>query len=343
MLEVLSHLKQTTRFTRFSSCRGSDLSTFSIGGLVTHYVKTHSLVDLKAIVTALAHQSLPCRYLGNGSNIVFPDEGIRYEPVIRYSPSISKISFLEDPEDVFLLNDECTFAECDARALILSALTNELGISKEYGKKYSFRIHAGTSLMSTSRFFSGVGLHGFEFCAGIPGTLGGGVYMNAGAHGREIVSCISRVHVMRSDGSVHSYKKSDLSFSYRESGIPSCEIIIAVDIELEHQEIEEVRKIREEALSYRKKTQPLKFPSAGSVFRNPEGDPLSAGALLESLGLKGRNEGGVSFSELHANWIVKTSREALAADVRKLVHTAIELASEKNGINLTPEILFWKP
>jgi UDP-N-acetylenolpyruvoylglucosamine reductase len=342
MLEALIHLKHSIYSSRFSSCYGSELSTFSIGGSVTNFIETHSLSDLKSIVCTFNDSSLQGRYLGNGSNIVFPDEGIHDEPVIKYTTSNSKMSFLENPEDLFLLNDEYTISEHDNRTSRLIALLEILKNSKEYGKKYFFRIHGGSSLMSASRFFCDAGLHGLEFCAGIPGTIGGGVYMNAGAHGNEISSCLLSVHVMRKDGSFHTYQKSDLAFSYRRSGIPSGEIIVAADFELEHYEINEVKRIREEALSYRKRTQPLKFPSAGSVFRNPEGEILSAGALLESLGFKGRNEGGVSFSDLHANWIVKTSKNALAVDVKKLVDTAMEATLKHYGIILTPEILFWK-
>lgn len=324
--------------------RGEVLSTFSLGGSVPILLETNSFQALSELLRYINYKDLTPRILGNGSNIVFPNEGIDSDPIIRFlAPELKMYRISKG--DVGLLN----FQSFIGKEAILhfndfNSFIKDQGFKDRIatqGDEFYFRLHAGTSLMGASRVFTSAGLGGLEFAAGIPGTIGGAIRMNAGAHGEDISQIISSVFALSPNGSLHVFSRKDLSFSYRHCSIPSDYLIIAADITLISTSIDEAKDKRAKALSYRKKTQPLQFPSAGSVFRNPSPGDNSAGQLIESCGLKGLKRGGMMISDLHANWIVKCSSEGSSSDVRSLVDLVIKEVAEKTGINLIPEIVFW--
>ena len=177
-------------------------------------------------------------------------------------------------------------------------------------------------------------LTGFEFAAGIPGTVGGGIFMNAGANKGEIKDVVDEVTVWH-EGSTHILKRKELSFEYRKCHLPQGSIVTGAVFRLRQGSREESEKNIKEYLDYRNLTQPVNLANTGSIFKNPES--IAAGRLLEELGLKGSEIGGARFSELHANFIVNGG-DARASDVIGLIKKAQKMALEKRGITLETEV-----
>jgi UDP-N-acetylmuramate dehydrogenase len=209
--------------------------------------------------------------------------------------------------------------------------------------------------MNISRTLSQEGKSGLEFGAGIPASLGGAVKMNAGAHGCSIATVVEGAVVCELDGTLRYLSNVDLNYSYRHSSILPSQIVVAVSLKLQDGDPETIKGQRQKCLDYRTKTQPLKFPSSGSVFRNPESpnldppklDPPESGTLkaaayyLEQVGLKGHRLGGVGYSELHSNWLVRLDDSGRAEEVRNLIELGKKRVFEKFGLELKPEILQW--
>ena len=179
-----------------------------------------------------------------------------------------------------------------------------------------------------------LGLTGFEFAAGIPGTVGGSIYMNAGANGGEIKDAVKEVFIWHG-GKVQKLSREEINFEYRKSNLPAGSIVIKAVFELRLGDRTRSEQNVREYLAYRNRTQPVKMANTGSVFKNPTA--LSAGELLESLGFKGLCVGGAKFSEIHANFIVNFNR-AKADDVIALIKDARETALRKRNIILEPEV-----
>jgi UDP-N-acetylmuramate dehydrogenase len=187
-----------------------------------------------------------------------------------------------------------------------------------------------TVLESVSR-----GLTGLEFGEGIPGTIGGGVIMNAGAFGGEIAGVIEALHAVERDGRPVVLGREELRFSYRRLDLPAGLIVTALEMRLERGDPREIEARTARAKSRRERHQPLGLPNAGSIFKNPPGD--FAGRLIEAAGLKGHSIGGAQISPQHANFIVNTGG-ARAADVRALLEVARERVWQRWGIWLEPEV-----
>jgi len=177
-------------------------------------------------------------------------------------------------------------------------------------------------------------LTGFEFAAGIPGTVGGGIFMNAGANNGEIKDVVQEVTIWNK-GSVQKLGLDQLSFEYRKCHLPQGSIITNAVFRLAKGNQEKSEKNIKDYLDYRNITQPVNMANTGSIFKNPEN--IAAGKLLEELGLKGEDIGGARFSELHANFIVNGGN-ALASDVIKLIKKAQKMALEQRGITLETEV-----
>ncbi len=188
----------------------------------------------------------------------------------------------------------------------------------------------GTILNTTIR----AGLTGFEFAAGIPGTVGGGVFMNAGANGGEIKDVVDRVWVW-DNGKEYDLSRDDLRFEYRKSNLAEGSVVTKALFKLNQGNRDLSQKLVKEYLDKRNQTQPIKMSNTGSIFKNPPEIP--AGKLLDELGFKGLRVGGARFSEIHANFIVN-SGEAKASDVLRLIEIAKEEASLKTGISLETEV-----
>jgi len=179
-------------------------------------------------------------------------------------------------------------------------------------------------------------LTGLESMIGVPGTLGGALVMNAGAFGGEISNCLDTINVMTMNGSTKTYKQSEIDFSYRHSTFPTDEILVSAIFTLTKKPAQEIQSQRAQASQGRKDTQPLKFRSAGSVFKNPKPD-LAAGYLIDQAGLKGTRQGDAEISPKHANFFVNHG-QAKAEDVVALIRLAKKTVHEKFDVNLELEI-----
>jgi UDP-N-acetylmuramate dehydrogenase len=188
------------------------------------------------------------------------------------------------------------------------------------------------------------GLTGLEFGLAIPGTVGGAVWANAGAHGSDVAAILESADVLLADGSEARIPAEDLGLDYRESRFKhqppdgTGDIVLGARFHLEAAEADVIKERLDNIRRWRQAHQPLGLPSAGSSFRNPTDGP-SAGELIDRAGLKGTQEGGATVSEKHANFMVN-DRKGTAADVRRLMDRVRATVAERDGIELVPEIVF---
>jgi UDP-N-acetylmuramate dehydrogenase len=185
-------------------------------------------------------------------------------------------------------------------------------------------------------FAAGQGLSGMEFAHGIPGTVGGGVYMNAGAYGGEIKDICESVDIMRLDGSIVTLPAAEMDFSYRHSRLErEPGIVVSAVFRLTPKPETAIRELMQDLAKRRKASQPLEYPSAGSAFKRPVGG--YAAAMIDAAGLKGFQIGGAAVSEKHAGFVVNLGG-ATAEDVKELLKEVARIVFEKTGILLEPEI-----
>jgi len=214
------------------------------------------------------------------------------------------------------------------------------------GERYT--ADAGVPMARVATEAHKAGLAGLEYGLAIPGTVGGAVWANAGAHGGETAAVLEQASVLLADGTEVVLSAAELGFSYRHSRFKenAGELVIAATFLLRADEPASIAARLDDIRRWRREHQPLGQASAGSVFRNPPGD--SAGRLIDSLGLKGRRVGGAVISPKHANFIVNDSH-ATASDVRRLAEAVRAEVMERIGVDLTPEIAFagdwsaWSP
>ena len=194
---------------------------------------------------------------------------------------------------------------------------------------------AGVSLARFAVFAQQLGLAGLEFAHGIPGSLGGGVYMNAGAYGGELKDVITEVTALCEDG-VRRLTVEEAQLSYRDSYFArSGAIVLSAAVRLQPDDPEAIRGRMDELMVRRKTTQPLEYPSAGSTFKRPVGN--FAGSLIEKTGLKGLTVGGAQVSEKHAGFLINVGG-ATCADVLELIGQVQEKVYEASGVRLEPEV-----
>lgn len=198
-------------------------------------------------------------------------------------------------------------------------------------------IHAGggLGLSELVRFCRREGLAGLEFLAGIPGTVGGAVAMNAGAWGKSTGDVVSSIEIMRADGERVTKNRSEIEFGYRKAVLPSGSVVVGALFKVTQDLPEAIAERVRDYLERRKATQPLDYPSAGSVFKNPPQD--YAGRLLEMAGMKGKRIGGAMISDQHANVIMNVGG-ARAEDILNLMEMARKKVREQTGVDLEPEI-----
>ncbi len=271
-------------------------TTFKIGGNASLLVTPKSDDALSKILNKCQELNLRTVILGNGSNMLVSDDGV--DAVV--------ILMLRDDGEISLLDG------------------------------YKIKCHAGVSLTKVCRFALENSLTGLEFAFGIPGSVGGGVYMNAGAYGGEIKDVIVECEYMTPDGKIHTMSKDEMGLGYRKSVFNSnnC-VILSATFLLKKDEKELIKERMNDFLSRRKSKQPLEYPSAGSTFKRPEG--YFAGALIEQSGLKGFSIGGAQVSEKHAGFVVNKG-DATAKDVVDLVEYIKKKVMEDSGVELEPEI-----
>ena len=218
------------------------------------------------------------------------------------------------------------------------------GIVLKLGKEFSEvviegeRITAGASVLLSylSKLAAANSLTGLEFASGIPGSLGGGIFMNAGAYGGTMKDCLVSVTAVSPEGDIYKYDADELDLDYRHSRfMASGEVIVLAELKLKGGNQEEIYALMDELTKKRKEKQPLSYPSAGSFFKRPEG--YFAGALIEQSGLKGFSVGGAEVSSLHAGFIINKG-DASASDVLELCKCVQDRVYEKFGVRLEPEV-----
>jgi UDP-N-acetylmuramate dehydrogenase len=179
-------------------------------------------------------------------------------------------------------------------------------------------------------------LTGLEFCAGIPGSVGGAVWMNAGAYGTEMKDVIKKVFLLDAAGEKKMMNREEISFGYRKAEFPPDTIILGAQFKLEKGERAKIKKKVSEILQWRQQKHPLEFPNAGSIFKNLP--THIAGKLIEEMGMKGMNVGDAQISTKHANFIVNRGK-ATASDVLELIALIQAKAEKEKGVNLEPEVV----
>ncbi len=270
----------------------SKYTSYRIGGPADFYFEPLDKDDVIALIMHLHKQDIRFFVIGNGSNLLISDSGIR-GVVVNFERGLEHIR----------LEGEYIYAEAGAR------LTRLVDFSIQHDMK------------------------GLEMLAGIPGTVGGGVIMNAGAYGGEISDYLVEVEVIRA-GKVKKIAKRDSDFSYRHSGFNQ-DVVLSATFHCQRGDKAEMMKRRRELLIKRNTSQPLNFPNSGSIFKNPTGN--YAAKLIEEAGLKGSWHGKAQISEKHGNFIVNTGG-AFADDVIALMKLARTAVYEKFGIRLEPEV-----
>ena len=201
------------------------------------------------------------------------------------------------------------------------------------------RVAAGVTMTRAAVFAAGHNLGGMEFAHGIPGTVGGGVYMNAGAYGGEIRDICERVDVVFMDGTLSTLSAEEMAFGYRHSRLEDeGGIVVSAVFKLTQKPEEEVRAVMQDLMTRRKTSQPLDLPSAGSAFKRPVGG--YAAALIDQADLKGFQLGGAAVSRKHAGFVVNLGG-ATAQDVQSLLTQVSDIVFEKSGIRLEPEVRIW--
>ena len=194
---------------------------------------------------------------------------------------------------------------------------------------------AGVRLTAAAQTAAGQSLSGLEFAYGIPGLVGGALAMNAGAYGGEMAQIVQSVRILEPDGEIHEFSNELMEFGYRKSALKNGRIALSATLLLHRGEEEAIRARMAQYKSARQEKQPLSFPSAGSVFKRPEGH--FAGALIENAGLKGVSVGGAQVSQKHAGFIVNTGT-ATCQDVLELIKLIQKRVLEQSGVQLETEL-----
>ena len=274
-------------------------TSFRIGGPVEVMAFPKSADELAKLLKASALLHITPAIMGAGTNILAPDEGIR-----------GLVICLKDCLD-----------------------------GMEQVDSNHIRVAAGVSMTRAAVFAANLGLSGLEFAHGIPGSVGGGVYMNAGAYGGEICQVCESVDVMDMEGNISTMACDCMAFSYRHSILEERDgIVLSAVFALTPKPQEEIRAKMAELMTKRKTSQPLDLPSAGSAFKRPVGG--YAAALIDQAGLKGFCVGGAGVSTKHAGFVVNNGG-ATAADVKEVLRQVSDKVFENSGIRLEPEVRIW--
>lgn len=291
--------------------------------------------------------------------VLFPEISICFEEPLskhtsfRIGGPAEAMAFPKNREELAeLLNRSCLW---DRKPVILGAGTNVLapdegmkgliiclkdcldGMERVDGT--SIRVMAGVTMARAAVFAASQGLSGLEFAHGIPGTIGGGVYMNAGAYGGELGSLCREVELMDREGKTHVLTHEQMDFSYRHSCLEETDwIVVSALLSLEPGKEETIRARMKELQAKRLASQPLNYPSAGSAFKRPQGG--YAAALIDQAGLKGFRVGDAAISEKHGGFAVNLGK-ATAEDMKTLLKEVSEKVEAQSGIHLEPEIRVW--
>lgn len=270
-------------------------TSFRIGGPADYYAEPQSVEELRALLQEAKARRLPVTIIGNGTNLLVKDGGIR-------------------------------------------GLVIRMALKQQRQEENRLILGSGTSLILAAKKAAELGLTGLEFASGIPGCLGGAVYMNAGAYGGEISQVVEQVTVLDQEtGAVEQMDNEQLDFSYRHCSLQNTgKLVVEVVLQLQPGNKAEIQAKMDRLNAARVEKQPLNYPSAGSTFKRPEG--YFAAALIDQNGLKGLTVGGAQVSTKHAGFVVNIGG-ATAKDVLELIAKVQEIIYENDQVKLEPEVL----
>ena len=270
-------------------------TTYKAGGLASLIVYPKNIEKLICLLKIIRENNIKYKILGNGSNLLFSDK--------KWNGVIIKLSEFDDIE----------------------IIDNKIKVSSGY------------SLMKLSRIAAKNSLTGLEFASGIPGTVGGAVFMNAGAYKSDMGYIVRSVTVLTPDYRIIELENKELNFHYRTSFFKTHPeyICLEANIKLEHGTRSAIEDLMKQRLKRRLTSQPLNYPSAGSVFRNPP--DMYAGELIEKLGLKGMEKGGAMISDKHANFVINKTGKAKSKDIKYLIDYAKKQVKKKYNVDLMVE------
>ena len=272
----------------------SKYTTYKVGGVASFLIYPKNIEKLVLLIKLINKHNIKFKILGNGSNVLFSDK--------KYDGVLIKLTEFDD----------------------LEIIGNRI------------RVGAGYSLMKLSRFALKNSLTGLEFASGIPGTVGGAVFMNAGAYKSDMGYVVRSVKVLTPDYRIIQLENKELNFHYRTSFFKTHPDYICLEatISLMHGDKAKIEEVIKSRLKRRLESQPLNYPSAGSVFRNPTG--MFAGELIEKAGLKGLKKGGAMISDKHANFVVNTGN-ASSSDIKELIDYAKNKVKENYNVEMLVE------
>lgn len=274
-------------------------TSFRIGGPAEIMAFPKSREELATLFAAARELGFRPVILGAGTNVLAPDEGMG-GIVVCLKDSLDGMELLENSR---------------------------------------IRVMAGVSMTRAAVFAANHSLSGLEFAHGIPGTVGGGVYMNAGAYGGEICQVCESVEIMDFSGNFFTFANEEMKFSYRHSVLEDTgAIVVSAVFQLQPSPADAVREKMKELMAKRSASQPLDLPSAGSAFKRPIGG--YAAALIDQAGLKGFQIGGAAISSKHAGFAVNLG-DATAKDVKALLSAVSDKVFDNSGIRLEPEVRIW--
>ena len=272
-------------------------TSFKIGGPADVFIKVDNIEELKEILKLSKENKIPLTIIGNGSNILVTDKGIR------------GITAKLNLKDIKIKNEN---------------------------NKQIIKVDAGVPVGLLAQKLLKEEITGFEELSGIPGTIGGAVIMNAGAHGKELKDILKKVTAMDYNGNIHEFTNEECLFSYRNSRFQKEKyIILQATLELEKGNSTEIKEKMDEYMQFRKEKQPIEYPNAGSTFKR--GEDFVTAKLIDEAGLKGYKVGGAQVSEKHAGFIVNVDN-ATAKDVIELTDYIKEKIEEKFGKKINLEI-----
>lgn len=273
--------------------------SFKAGGRADLLVEPQSIEQLQHLLQVLDEENVNHIIMGNGSNFLIKDGGYRGVVVKMISENFAYTQLMED------------------------GLTVKVG--------------AATLLSQMARFLLGNELTGFEFASGIPGSIGGAVFMNAGAYGGEMKDCIVSAKAVSKDGrEVKELSLDDLKLSYRKSALyETGDVVVEATFKFEKGDKKAISERMKELNQQRNSKQPVNYPSAGSFFKRPEG--YFAGKLVQDAGLKGYTVGGAQVSELHSGFVINKGG-ATATDIVNLMHHCQAEVERQFGVKLEPEV-----
>jgi UDP-N-acetylmuramate dehydrogenase len=276
----------------------SNYTSMGVGGTADIFLPPVTIEELQACISCLSGYNVPFVPVGNGTNLIVRDGG--------YRGAIISLKGLKTVE-----------------------------VSKEEGESVLLRAQTGAHLSRLVDLSVRKSLTGMEFCAGIPGSVGGGVKMNAGAYGKELKDVIAFVSLINGDGIIKEVARDKLQFEYRNLVLADGTVIVGAGFCLRRGLQADIRERISHIMGMRKTKHPLAYRSAGSVFKNPPDEP--AGKIIDAVGLKGFRIGDAMVSKIHGNFIVNLGK-ATAGDIILLMDIIQKKVLEERGILLEPEI-----